>query len=308
MKRKLIVIVAILLLVPIVIYFAFPEVLYNFSISSARKSAGLSKKIIEVDNHTISYLEGGKGDTILMLHGFGGNKDHWTKFAKSLTTNFHVIAIDLPGFGESSKIETESYNIDSQVKRLRRIVDVLGLNKFHLVGNSMGGTIAGRYTAVVPDKVLSLALFDTGGIPSAEKSEYIKLLYKGENPLLIESSQDFDKMMELAFEVSPPIPKRIKAYLTKQAILNREFNEKVFKEIVTEMYSLESDLSKIRVNTLILWGDKDRILHVSSTNVLEKGLPDSTTVIIKGCGHCPMIERPEETAHHYLEFLSSLSL
>jgi pimeloyl-ACP methyl ester carboxylesterase len=169
MKRRIIIIAAILLLVPIVIYFAFPGVLYNFSISSARKSAGLSKKIIKVDNNTISYLDGGKGDTILMLHGFGGNKDHWTKFSKSLTTNFHVVAIDLPGFGESSKIETESYNIDSQVKKLSRIIDVLRLNKFHLVGNSMGGTIAGRYTAVVPDKVLSLALFDTGGIPQRKR-------------------------------------------------------------------------------------------------------------------------------------------
>jgi len=308
MKKKLIIIAVILLLVPIVIYFAFPGILYNFSISSARKSAGLSKKIIKVDNNTISYLEGGKGDTVLLLHGFGGNKDHWTNFSKSLTANFHVVAIDLPGFGESSKIETESYNIDSQVKRLSRIIDVLGLNKFHLVGNSMGGAIAGKYTAVVPDKVLSLALFDTGGIPSAEKSEYVKLLYKGENPLLIESSQDFDEMMELAFEAFPPIPKRIKAYLTKQAILNRKFNGKVFREIVLENYSLESDLSKIQVATLILWGDKDRILHVSSTNVLEKGLLKSTTVIIKGCGHCPMIERPEETAHHYLEFISPPSL
>lgn len=303
MKRNLIIIVAILILAPIIIYFAFPEVLYNFSVSSLRKSAGLSKKNIEVGNQTISYLEGGKGDTILLLHGFNGNKGNWTMFAKSLTTNYHVIAIDLPGFGESSKIETESYNIDSQVKRLNRIVDALGLNKFHLAGKSMGGAIAGKYTAVVSDKVLSLALFDTAGIYSAEKSELIKLIEKGENPLLIESFQDFDELIKFVFEVPPPIPKRLKVYLAKQAILNGEFNKKIFKELILEKYSLESDLSKIQVNTLILWGDKDRLIHVSCTNVLEKGLLNSTTVIIKGCGHCPTIERPEETAHHYLEFL-----
>ena len=303
MKRKLFIVVAILILVPIVIYFAFPEVLYNFSITSLRKSAGLSKKIIEVDNQTISYLEGGKGDAILLLHGFSGNKDNWTTFAKSLTTNYHVIAIDLPGFGESSKIETESYNIDSQVKKLDRIVDVLGLNKFHLAGNSMGGAIAGKYAAVVPDKVLSLALFDTAGISSAEKSELAKLMENGENPLLIESSQDFDEMIKFVFEAPPPIPKRIKVYLAKQSILNRGFNKKIFKELMLEKYSLESDLSKIQANTLILWGDNDRVIHVSCTNVLEKGLLNSTTVIMKGCGHCPMIERPEETAQHYLEFL-----
>lgn len=303
MKRKIITIILVLLFVPIIIYFVFPEALYNLSIISARKSAGLSKRIIEVDNHAISYLEGGEGETILLLHGFGANKDSWTILAKSIAENFHVVAIDLPGFGESSKIETESYSIDSQVKRLNRIVEALGLDLVNLVGNSMGGTIAGKYTADFPDKVLSLALFDTAGIFSAEKSEFIKLLEKGKNPLLVESQEDFDAMLRFVFVEPPSIPGRIKDHLTKQSILNRSFNEKIFKEIIEEKYSLEHDLSKIKVKTLILWGDMDRIIHVSATNTLEKGLADCVTVIIRGCGHAPMIERSEETANHYLNFL-----
>lgn len=307
MYKKLIIIAGVLvILLPIIIYFAFPGVLYNFLLNAARKSAGLSKKVITVDNYTIAYLEGGKGDTILLLHGFSGSKDNWTTFAKPLTANFHVVAIDIPGFGESSKIETESYTIESQVKRIKRIIDVLGLVKFHLVGNSMGGIIAGRYAANVPDKVLSLALFDTGGIYSAEKSEFIELLERGENPFLIDSPRGFDEVMKFIYEKPPAIPKPIKVYLTNQMISSREFNDKVWKELTQEMYLLESDLPKINAKTLIVWGEKDRILHVSSTRILKKNLPHSTTVIIKGCGHVPMIEKSRETAQHYLEFLNGL--
>ncbi|MBN2517012.1 MAG: alpha/beta hydrolase [Deltaproteobacteria bacterium] len=305
MYKKLIILAgALVILLPIVIYFAFPGILYNFLLNAARKSAGLSKKVMTVDNYTVAYLEGGKGDTILLLHGFSGNKDNWTTFAKQLAVNFHVVAIDIPGFGESSKIETESYTIDSQAKRIKKIIDVLGLVKFHLAGNSMGGIIAGKYTAAFPDKVLSLALFDTGGIYSAEKSEFIKLLERGENPFLIDSPHGFDEMMQFIYETPPTIPKRIKVYLTKQMISSREFNEKIWKELAQEMYLLESDLPKINAKTLIVWGEKDRILHLSSTRILEKSLPHATTVIIKGCGHVPMIEKPQETAQHYLEFLN----
>jgi len=65
------------------------------------------------------------------------------------------------------------------------------------------------------------------------------------------------------------------------------------------------DLPKIWTRTLILWGDTDRLLDVSCTEVLEKGLPSSTTVIMKDCGHVPMMERPEETARHYIGFLQA---
>ena len=108
MNKKLLIATLILLLVPVVIYFGFPEVLYNYSITSVRKAAGLSKKVIEVDNYSIHYLEGGQGETILLLLGFSANKDNWPMLAGSLTENYHVVAVDLPGFGESSKIETDS--------------------------------------------------------------------------------------------------------------------------------------------------------------------------------------------------------
>ena len=306
MKKKLLITALILLLVPVIIYFVFPEVLYNYSITSIRKAAGLSKKVIEVDNYTIHYLEGGQGETILLLHGFSADKDNWPMLAESLTKKYHVVAVDLPGFGESSKIETDSYNITSQTKRVNRIVETLGLKKFHIGGNSMGGAISGKYAVDYPEKVLSLALLNTAGIHSAEKSEFRKLVAKGDNPLLVKTPEDFRRTMRFVFVESPPIPGRILDYLTKQSIMNRDFNEKIFSQIVKENYSLEDDLSKIKAKTIVIWGDKDRVIHVSCTAVIKKGLPGSTIVVLKNCGHLPMIERPGETARHYLEFLDKI--
>jgi pimeloyl-ACP methyl ester carboxylesterase len=259
-----------------------------------------------VGDHTVVYLEGGEGETILLVHGFGANKDNWNRLAKYLTPSFHVVAVDLPGFGESTKIQDASYTIDAQAERLDNTAKALSLKSFHVAGNSMGGNIAGRYAVRFPDKVLTLGLFNTAGVPHCpEKSEMAQLMERGENPLLIETPEDFDAMIEFTFVKPPWFPGIVKKMMAHEWTQSRAFKEKVFLEIMAEESSLVPDLPKIWTRTLILWGDRDRLLDVSCTEVLAKGLPSSTTVIMKDCGHVPMMERPEETAQHYLDFLQA---
>ena len=304
MKKILVSAAVLIVLAACVFYFAFPERLYRISVALERKTAGLTEKQVQVGQFTICYLEGGQGETLLLLHGFGADKDSWNRLAKHLTPKFHVVAIDVPGFGMSSRPETESYTIRDQALRLDLIVAALGLDSFHLAGNSMGGAIAGRYAAEFPDKVRTLALVNTGGIANCpKKSELRKQLEEGKNSLLLETPEDFEKMLAFVFVRPPWIPGPVKAHLARQAIERRSFNEKVFRQIHAEGSDLEPELSRIRARTLILWGDQDRLIDVSCTEVLEKGLADSTTVILKDCGHAPMIERPEETARLYLGFL-----
>jgi pimeloyl-ACP methyl ester carboxylesterase len=305
-KKVVIIVLAVLLITPLVIYYAFPGVLYGVSIWMQRHSGGLEKKTVKVQDHQIVYLEGGKGDTILLLHGFTANKDVWTQFAKFLTPHYHVIALDLPGCGESSKINEQSYDIASQIQRLDQFVSTLGVKQLHIVGSSMGGAISGCYAAHFPDKVLTLGLFNTAGVMSCEKSELFKLFEKGENPLLVETPEQLDKKMELVFEQPPKMPKPLKRIWLKQSIADRPFNEKVGRDLFGKPYLLENDLSKVKAYTLILWGDKDRQIDVSCTKPLEAGIKKSRTVIMKNCGHVPMVERPEETAQHYLSFIQGL--
>ena len=83
--------IALFVLLIVGIYFLFPETMFKLAVKAERHSAGLIKKEIQVDDHKIVYLEGGKGQTILLLHGFGADKDNWTRFAKYFTGDYHLV-------------------------------------------------------------------------------------------------------------------------------------------------------------------------------------------------------------------------
>jgi pimeloyl-ACP methyl ester carboxylesterase len=295
-------------LLPAVIYFLFPEFLFNLAQKANRYSAGLAKKEIQVDSDRIVYLEGGKGETVLLVHGFGCDKDIWTNFSKLLTGQYHVVIPDLAGFGESTKRVEHNYGIDSQVKRLDRFTDVLHLQRFHLAGNSMGGTIAAVYGAKLPQKVATLALLAPAGLWTAKKSEWLLQLEKGKNLLLVSSPADFDQLNRLCFVKLPSIPGAFKNVLVAHAIADREFNAKIFKDLMDTGQSLEPFLPMIQAPTTIIWGDQDRILDVSGAPILEKGIKNHQTVIMKDTGHIPMIEKPEETAQAYKNFLKNYAI
>jgi pimeloyl-ACP methyl ester carboxylesterase len=271
-------------------------------IASLRGLGGLSEKSILVGKHSIVYLEGGRGPSVLLLHGFGADKDNWNFFSRYLTKRYRVIAPDLPGFGESSKIWSDQYHIAAQVERVHEFAKEIGLTKFHLVGNSMGGLIAGVYAATYPAEILTLCLLDPAGVES-EPSPFSLELEKGNNPLIVESVSDYDKLLDFTFAKRPSLPDPLKSYFAEIAVQRKDFYKKVFIE-ATPGNQLEAVMTRIRAKTLILWGDSDRVLSVSSAQVLQKGIRKSKVIVLKNCGHMPMLEKPEETARHYLEFIS----
>jgi len=283
-------------------FFGCASTLVSVSKYIEHSKADLENKTVTVGPHTIHYLEGGTGDNIILIHGFGADKDNWTRFSRYLTDKYHVVALDLPGFGESSRIASESYGIEEQIKRVHQFAEKLGMKKYHIVGNSMGGYIAGVYGAEYPSEILSIGLFAPAGIKPVVENELIKEFKKGKNPLLVSTEEEYDHLLDLCFEKQPYIPGSVKSYLAGIAIKHRDFNEKIFKEFTTD-FILEKRMKDISAKTLVLWGDKDKILDVSGADILTKGIKNSKKIIMKDCGHTPMIERPEETAGYYLDFI-----
>jgi len=294
--------VAVVIALLVAFYFLFPETVFKLAIDAQRHSANLVKKTVQVDDHSIVYLEGGKGETVLLLHGFGGNKDHWTAFAKFLK-GYHLVIPDVPGFGESSQVPKDNYNIDSQVGRIARFVEVLKLDKFHMAGNSMGGALTAEYGAKHPEKILTLALLDTAGVPSEKKNEFIIQFEKGNNLLLSKDARDYNKLMAMLFVKKPVIPDAFRKILFNDWIAHGEFNKKIWDDLQLPKYSLSPVLHRIQAPVLILWGDKDKLIDVGGVTFLEKNLKNHRTIIMKDTGHCPMIERPEEAAKVYVSFL-----
>lgn len=293
---------------PLVLYFGFPDLIVAWAEKYERGAARLERQFLDVAEHRIVFTErSGNSQTIVLIHGYGADKDNWTRFVRYLTNGYRLICPDLPGFGESTRHTSKSYDISRQVERLHLFLEALHIQSCHLVGNSMGGHIAGVFAARYPEMVRSLGLVNTGGIKSPVKSEFHKALEKGENLLVIKNPADFDRLMAFVFVKPPLIPGPLKRKFAEAADHARDFNHKVFQDLTQNPVPLEPLLPAIQSPTLILWGDTDRVLDKSCVPILEKGLRRSTTVIMKDCGHAPMIERPSEAASHYQAFLDTIN-
>ena len=270
--------------------------------------AGLSHEQLSVHNLNIHYYRGGpaSGETLVLLHGFAADKDNWLRFSRHLTQDYRVIALDLPGFGDSD-LPPGSYDVGTQAERLADILDELGVQQAHVLGNSMGGQIAALFAARYPERVRSLALFANAGIESPHKSELYQLLTSGSpNPLVVKQPQDFDKLLRFVFVEPPYLPESLKRYLGERAMAKATHYDQVFKQLVERPVPLAPELPKIQAPTLLLWGRQDRVLDVSSIEVMQPLLNKPNVVIMDNVGHAPMLERPEESALLYRGFLEGL--
>jgi abhydrolase domain-containing protein 6 len=155
----------------LIVYFFMPGTIFGLVQILERKASGLQEKTIVVNNLNIHYLEGGKGEPLILIHGFGANKDNWTRISKFLTPHFRVIAPDLPGFGESSKEPGNKYTIKDQSYFIKKFAEKIKISSFHIGGSSMGGNIAGYYAFLFPGNLKSLFLIAPGGVFSSEPSE-----------------------------------------------------------------------------------------------------------------------------------------
>ena len=273
------------------------------ALQSQQKKAGLARREIDIGTHHVPYLVGGQGEPLLLLHGFGADKDHWPLVAEKLTEHFTVYAPDIPGFGESIGEISESYTAAEQITRIRNFVEALGLNEIHIGGNSMGGYLAGRYAAKYGAQVKSLWLLAPAGVLSAQPSELMNLLDQGHNPLLVASPSDYDRLVEMCFTKPPYIPGPFKRCIYSQSIDHRDAHSKIFEDLRSDPEALEELLEKSEIPTLILWGDNDRILDPSGAAILaKKTFKREKQSSMEKMGHVPMLERPLETATAFLTF------
>jgi pimeloyl-ACP methyl ester carboxylesterase len=267
-------------------------------------AAGLRQREIQVDDHRIVYAEGGRGETVLLVHGFGSDQSCWNRVAKSLTKRFHVVAPDLPGWGSSTRIATASYAYPDQVERVHRIVQELKLDLFHLVGHSMGGGIAARYAARYSDEVITLGLVAAHGIIEPRESELRRAVAeRGENWLLVSSPRHFQNLLEHLFVKRPYVPRAVTKYLEQDAIRKCEQNGKIFDDLLRNDPPLIDLLRQIKAPTLVIWGDKDRLIDVSAAEVFKTTIKRAQALILPNCGHMPIIERARECAETYMAFL-----
>ncbi|MFT7261198.1 MAG: abhydrolase domain-containing protein 6 [Glaciecola sp.] len=294
--------------------------LFTGVISLARDSAGLEVKVAPAGDVNLTYMErqasdSKKAESIVLLHGFSANKDNWILFTKALDQKYHVIAVDLAGHGDSEKLLTTDYDLIKQAERLNSLLSGLGIDSFHLAGNSMGGAISAIYSLSHPNKVKSLALIDAAGIEGDTESEYYKVLAEGKNPLIATDEASFEYRMGFTMSQPPFLPWPLRPAFLRQTLEREGINKKVFSDMVATKERLQlvdfsqqikTVMAKYKVPTIIMWGKEDRVLDVSAVAAFKEIIPNASVHIFEGVGHLPMIEIPDESAGVYQQFLSTV--
>lgn len=283
-----------------------PERAVHAALDYERRVAGLERREIELpDGIRYVYLEGGKGEPLLLLHGFGANKDNFTRVAKYLTPHYRVIVPDHIGFGESARPAIADYASRAQAGRLRALARKLGLTHVHLGGNSMGGQIALTYAALYPNEVRSLWVLNAAGVWSAPPSEIrLRIASTGRNPMLVETEDQFAQLVALVTAKPLFIPRPFLDVLAQERIRNHDLEERIFKQLAAD--SVEERIRGLAIPALVVWGAQDRVLHPGTAGVLQMLLTRSEVIMMPGVGHLPMLEQPEKSALDYLRFRATL--
>ena len=287
-------------------WFAMPERTAEVLLKLNSASAGLSEKVVKTEFGEIHYLEGGQGETIILIHGIYARKEHWVDLARHLTDNYRVIALDLPGFGDNEALPDEQYLIGQQQKNLSAVFDALDIETAHIAANSMGAYVAALLANENPDRVSSFAFIGSPlGIPTPVKSDMDLALERGIKPLLVKSETDFHARMSWLSPKPPYVPGPILNSWMRTEVAVAEKNARIW-DVVHTMSKAPTVLElapSLTMKTLIMWCSSDRIFHVSGADELSKRLKRPELSILKECGHVPMLDRPDSVAAVYLTFL-----
>lgn len=283
------------------IYLAPAQALRVF-IDLERRQSGLVRKQVDLPGGLhYAYLEGGQGEPLMLLHGFGANKDNFTRVARWLVPHYRVIVPDQLGFGESARPQDADYSPTAQAARARALAQALGLQGLHLGGSSMGGQIALVYAAQHPAEVKSLWLLDPAGVWSAPESELRRIISQtGKNPLMAASEDEFAQLFGYVMSDPPFIPRPLVNVMARERIANFALEARIFQQVAAE--SVEQRVAGLAVPALIVWGEQDRAIHVGTAGVLHGLMPRSQVIVMPGIGHLPMVEQPLRSAQDYLRF------
>jgi triacylglycerol lipase len=246
-----------------------------------------------LDQH-IHFVEAGRGQPVILLHGLGATKETWLPSLGALAAKYHVYAIDQIGFGRSDKPHVD-YKIATFVDFLHGFLVAQNLGKVTLVGNSLGGWIAMDFAIQHPDMVDRLVLVDAAGLTFLRPSP-VDL-----NPSSLAATR---ALMEALFYdkklVTDPIVRQVFADHLRN---NDGYTiQRTYAGFQTPQFE-DAKLGSIRAPTLIVWGREDELLPLASGEKLRDGIAGAKLVVFDHCGHIPQIEKPAEFTRAVLEFL-----
>lgn len=290
----------------VVAYWLLPGIIFEYKLNKALDAAGLEVEQAHRPEGTFEWFEAGDGPAIVFVHGFSSDKRVWAAHASSLRDEFRVFGPDLPGHGGSTPPKSDSLGFEAMAESLHEWVEFQGLQRFHLVGGSMGGGVAAAYAAAYPGDVDKLVLFAPYGVESPQPSQLQKRLDAGEpNPFFVEDREDFAALSLVLYGADPPVDGRIMDYLIKRSKQRRRLDTLIFFAI-NQPDQLEPLLPEVSAPTLILFGGADEVVHPSAAEVWGT-IPGAKTQVLNGCPHVFVGDCYQDSLDALRSFLSPAS-
>jgi pimeloyl-ACP methyl ester carboxylesterase len=209
----------------------------------------------------------GKGSPLVLIHGFLGSSKMWEPQINFFKDHFRVITPDLPGFGKSNKAKSHN-NIQSIANLLLNCLDEKKIDKFYLLGHSMGGMIVQEMAKISGNKIIKLICYSTGP--------------RGEMPGRFETvDQSRENLKKNGLEIT----------------VDNAF-------VAFKNWDGVETLKNIKNETLIVWGNKDKSYNLDQVQTLNKNIPNSSLFIFEGCAHNVHLEKTEEFNRTILNYLN----
>lgn len=262
----------------------------------------------------VHYRDQGKrdGPAIILIHGANSSLHTWEPLVQRLGGTYRIVTLDLPGHGLTGATPDTDYSAAGMMAAVDVVAAKLGLDHFVLGGNSMGGWVSWRYALARPDRVDALLLLDAAGMP----------LRKGEKA---PPSNIGFRVLEypfgrwLATQITPRslVEESLRGSVAKQGIVddamidrywellrfpgNREAT--VLRARMDREPAMAARVGEIKTPTLILFGQKDRLINASAAQTFHERIAGSEVVLLDKIGHLPMEEAPDATAAAIADFL-----
>lgn len=264
---------------------------------------GHDAQFITVKNTVVRIKESGQGEPLLLLHGFSASADTWDGWRAELSDKYRVIAIDVPPFAITGPLPQGKTTTDAVVHFINDVANHLGLTRFYLAGNSLGGFLAWNYALHYPTKVKKLILVDSVGYYHRAPLPVILYRTKGLRHLVNKVAPRLfieQNIRSVYGDASRVNPDSIQRY---QDLLRRDGTRAAIADIMRGIYVDSTAVKQIRTPTLILWGAKDRWIPPAHGRRFQQDIPNSTLISYDDLGHIPMEEDPQRTAADVRHFL-----
>lgn len=272
---------------------------------------------VHVDGRAVNLVDLGEGPAVVFIHGLSGSWQNWLENLPEFARDHRVVALDLPGFGHSEMPE-QRITMTHYAATVDAVLTTLGIDRAAVVGNSMGGFVAVDMALHHPERVAALVLVAAAGL-SVERMRNdramlamrrLERLITGYNGFISTRSDLMSRRAGLRRQVLRLVaahPDRLPAPLVSEQL--KASGKPGFIDAVEALttYPIRARLPEIACPTLVIWGERDRLVPVADAARFTRGITGSRKLIYADTGHVPMLERPERFNADLRAFLGSVT-